>query len=411
MIVTGFSGGAVLALVTADLEFDATAGAVALTPQVTRPSITSPDIAQTYSRVANTVGATSLDPVGKVTMPPPAIDDLPVAGMFADRAEVELAALGQMPALALPPTPESRWDAGASVGVPVGVQTVLNKNDRVGRSLTTRTIDYLLHAPLELEIALPAPAWRRFKQDVPTPSGERPRIAIVVDDVGLSRTLARQAIDLDPAVTLSFLPYARHVNSLAAAARDAGHEILVHMPMEPYGDKDPGPNALLVDLGDSEIIRRMRWALDRVPGEVGLNNHMGSRFTSTPQAMQLIMGELHARGLMFLDSRTAPKSVAHDVANDMNVAVAGRHVFLDNEQNEANILAQLYETERHAKRYGRAVALCHPYPMTLRVLRSWISGVRERGFDLVPITAVAKVDESRPWVAQSTALGPETFKQ
>ena len=140
-----------------------------------------------------------------------------------------------------------------------------------------------------------------------------PIIAIVIDDLGMQLALTERAIGLDPFVTLAFLPYASDVVSQVALARSAGHEVLLHMPMEPLsGSNDPGPNALYVDLEFREMLRRLRWAFDQIPHAVGLNNHMGSKFTADENAMATVIGEMKSRDLIFLDSRTTPESIATD---------------------------------------------------------------------------------------------------
>ncbi|MEJ0063637.1 MAG: divergent polysaccharide deacetylase family protein [Alphaproteobacteria bacterium] len=108
--------------------------------------------------------------------------------------------------------------------------------------------------------------------------GQLPRIAVVIDDLGLNERATKAAIALPAAVTLSFLPYGEHATALAGAARAQGHELLLHMPMQPVGHDDPGPGALTVDLKEDEIAARVRKAFEAIPEAIGVNNHMGSRF-------------------------------------------------------------------------------------------------------------------------------------
>ena len=105
-------------------------------------------------------------------------------------------------------------------------------------------------------------------------------IAIVLDDLGIDRRRGARAIDLPATLTLAFLPYARELADQTAAARKRGHELLVHLPMQPHSDDwDPGPNVLEIELGEAEVRRRIEWSLRQFEGYVGVNNHMGSRFT------------------------------------------------------------------------------------------------------------------------------------
>jgi len=238
------------------------------------------------------------------------------------------------------------------------------------------------------------PAWRRHAALAVLPEG-RPLIAIVIDDLGVNRAGTARAVDLPGPLTLAFLPYAEALPAQTARARAAGHELLVHQPMEPISaDEDPGPYALLTDQDDAEILRRLRWGLDRFEGYVGINNHMGSRFTTWAPGMRAVMGELGARGLLFLDSRTIANSIGEAMAESAGVPHLRRHVFLDNERDIEAVEAQLRLTEEIAWREGYAIAIGHPTEATLTALERWLPGVAERGLTLAPITALVPLERS-----------------
>lgn len=210
-----------------------------------------------------------------------------------------------------------------------------------------------------------------------------PALAIIIDDLGPGPAASREAIELPVAVTLSFLPYADDLPMLTAAARARGHEILVHLPMEPIGTEDPGPNALLSRLTPEEMLRRAVWAFDRVPGAVGMNNHMGSRLTAQPAAMRLVLEEARRHGLFFVDSRTSPASIAYDVAERLGMKATSRDVFLDNDPESRAVLDQLDAAERLARRTGTALAIGHPHPSTMKVLANWLPAATSRGLRIV----------------------------
>jgi len=233
-------------------------------------------------------------------------------------------------------------------------------------------------------------------------------VAIVIDDLGLDRARAARAASLPGPLTLAFMSYAGDVGEQASAARAAGHEIMLHMPMEPEGREDPGPGALFVRLPDADIRARVAASLDRLPMAVGLNNHMGSRFTRDARAMRPVLEEIAARGLLFVDSRTSGSSIAGDLALQMGIASAGRDVFLDNEQDAHYVRRQLAELERTASRRGNAIAIGHPHDATLDALAAWIPTMNSRGLQLVPVSAIVRhqrrVPSSQPGVAQGRPL-------
>lgn len=218
----------------------------------------------------------------------------------------------------------------------------------------------------------------------------RGRVAIVIDDMGLDRPRAMRAIALPAPVTLSFLPYGRDAPALAVLARQRGHEVLLHMPMQAEGGESPGPHALTVDLATAEIRGRVGAALDRFGDAVGLNNHMGSRFTVDRRLMGPVMEELRARGLVFVDSRTAAESQGREAAADAGVPMAMRDVFLDNEPTADAINRQLRELERIARRRGHAVGIGHPHEATFAALAAWLPGIGEKGLQAVPVTTIIR---------------------
>ena len=216
-------------------------------------------------------------------------------------------------------------------------------------------------------------------------------IAIVIDDAGIDRQRSLQAMTLKGPLTFAFLPYAHDLAAQTAAAYASGHELIVHLPMEPDdGLADPGPNALMTGLDHGEILRRLRWGLARFDGYVGVSNHMGSGFTADSSGMRTVMTELKARGLLFLDSRTTRESVAVRIARDLGVPHAERNVFLDNEVAPEAVRARLAELEQVARQDGFAVGIGHLHDVTLAELARWLPEVEGRGFALVPISAIVR---------------------
>jgi hypothetical protein len=153
---------------------------------------------------------------------------------------------------------------------------------------------------------------------------------------------------------------------------------------------DPGPNALLVDLAIDELQRRIDWNLSQFDGYVGINNHMGSRFTANAGALAEVMVELRRRGLLFLDSRTGGNSLAVTAAHEHGVPVVARDVFIDHVQTPEAVRAALEEIERVARRNGHAIAIGHPRDITIEALAEWLPQLETRGLRLVPVSALVR---------------------
>ena len=224
----------------------------------------------------------------------------------------------------------------------------------------------------------------------PPPVEGRGMVAIVIDDLGMDRRRTREVISLPGPLTLSFLTYADDLPKQTAVGRKAGHELMLHVAMEPSSKTvDPGRNVLLTSLDADENRRRLDWGLGRFSGYVGINNHMGSKFTADSKGMTVVMKDLAARGLLFLDSRTGPKTVGRSVAERFGVPVVERNIFLDNVNEVPAVLDRLAEVERIARKTGFAIAIGHPRDATIEALSGWLPALDGMGLVLVPVSTIA----------------------
>ncbi len=222
-------------------------------------------------------------------------------------------------------------------------------------------------------------------------SGSGPLIAIVIDDMGVDRDRSKKIWQLPPPLTLAFLTYADELPKQTRTAQDSGHELMLHVSMEPSSKNvDAGPNVLMSGMDEDELRNLVSWGMDRFEGYIGINNHMGSRFTEDKDGMTVVMQEVHKRGLMFLDSRTSAKTVGPVVASELGVPHLERNVFLDNEPKVPAINKQLAEVEALAMRRGMSIAIGHPREATIDALAQWLPQARARGFQIVPLSAVLK---------------------
>ncbi len=232
--------------------------------------------------------------------------------------------------------------------------------------------------------------WREHGRRYAVGEGARGLIAVVIDDVGERLQEGLRAVRLGEPVTISLLPYARYSEQLAREADENGHDIFVHLPMEPEGAErlKVGKMALMRGMADDDIEARMLWNLTRFDGVVGVNNHMGSRFTRWEHGMEVFLRELKAYNLPFLDSMTHPKSKGWRVAKDLGVSYAVRDVFIDHDPEVHQIRKRIKEVEALASDRGYAVAIAHPYVETLSLLKAWLKSGRERGYIFVPMTTL-----------------------
>ncbi len=225
---------------------------------------------------------------------------------------------------------------------------------------------------------------------------DAPRIALIVGGLGVSAKTTSDAIARLPGpVTLAFVPYGGDA-ALAARARAAGHEILLQVPMEPfsYPDNDPGPQTLLTSLTRQQNLDRLHWAMSRFQGYVGIINMMGARFTASEQSFAPILHEIADRGLIFVDDGANPRSVAGRIAGASNLPFAKAEVIIDSVPTPDEIDRALGRLETAARLHHVAVGIASALPTSIEHIAKWAKTVASRGVILVPVTAVARKQDS-----------------
>lgn len=192
-------------------------------------------------------------------------------------------------------------------------------------------------------------------------------------------------------LTLSLMTYADDLPGLAKQAHGGGHEVMAHLPMEPINPKEnPGRGALLEKMDEAAIRKQLAEGLDGWSGYVGVNNHMGSKFTADRNRMAVVMEELKVRGLMWLDSRTTENSAGPGAARALGVPFVTRDIFLDNVKTVDAIRVQLELAKATARAHGMAVAIGHPHEATLTALKEWLPSLEAAGVQLVPATEILR---------------------
>ena len=224
-----------------------------------------------------------------------------------------------------------------------------------------------------------------FAQEIPPENlNGAPRVAVIIDDIGYSPAVARLFLKPGIPITFAVLPRLRNSYNLAVELRCRGHEIMLHQPMEPYNSGfDPGPGALYVGYDESQIVEIMNENIAGVPYAIGVNNHMGSRFTSCRKEILETLSVVKQRKLFFVDSLTSSRSKAYRTALELHLSVACRNIFLDNIVDESAIICQLFKLRQHARVYGRAVGIGHPHPETAQAIEKFVNKLNGRDLSFV----------------------------
>ena len=311
------------------------------------------------------------------------------AGMLA-AAGMAAAAGGRSadPAPGNPAFGDAARVAAADAAAPVEPQPPMRERWMRERGVREISVSALEPAEFQRPSARAAPAPQR------DPAG--PGLAVIIDDVGFDGAALQRLLALDVPLTFSVLPYAPDAPGAARRIAASGGEVFLHLPMEPAGLEDPGPFAITTAMDATAAAERAAWALSRVPGAVGVNNHMGSRLTADADAAARALAGLARSDLVFIDSVTTPRSVASQAAARLGLASARRDVFLDHERDPAAISAQIDRALEAARAQGTAIAIAHPYPETIEALAALKARAAAAGVALVSARqAVARVNAAR----------------
>lgn len=219
-------------------------------------------------------------------------------------------------------------------------------------------------------------------------AGNKPRLAIIIDDCGQWPVTERGFVALPFPVTLSVLPHVRFGSEIARDAEAAGKGVMLHLPMQTISGEYPGPGTITTTMPDAEIRNEVASDLAELPQARGVNNHEGSLATQDARVMSDIAEVLAQDGRYFIDSKTSSASVGESVAREHGVPAASRDVFLDNVDSEPAIEAQLRQALAEARATGSAIAIGHPRPATLAVVRGLGAEAARDGVQLTLASAL-----------------------
>ncbi len=218
----------------------------------------------------------------------------------------------------------------------------------------------------------------------------KPRIAIIVGGLGLNIALTERAIDeLPPEISLSFAPYAKDLDFWTKKARDAGHEILIELPMEGYGENQQalGGAALLSTRTEQENLQRLDWLLSRFGGYFAATNYMGSKFSTNEAALTPILRKLHEAGVGYIDDtgaafKAGAASGAALTMIDKIISAA------PDDSGRRTVRRELTRLEQIAKAEGAAIGKTYAYAATLDEIAAWAAKLEDKSLSAAPVSAI-----------------------
>jgi len=195
----------------------------------------------------------------------------------------------------------------------------------------------------------------------------KPRLAIIIDDV-TTQTQIRKIKNIGYPVNVSLLPPTkRHPNSAKIASEVEQH--MIHLPLQASSFKFEEEDTLHVGDSYERIEAKVASLREIYPKAQYINNHTGSKFTANYDAMEKLFRALKKHDYYFIDSRTTAKSVAKELAKKYDLKMYSRNIFLDNNKQKKYIQNQLRKAIKKAKKQGLAIAIGHPYSITIETLK------------------------------------------
>ncbi len=211
--------------------------------------------------------------------------------------------------------------------------------------------------------------------------------SIIIDDVGNNLEYGQDVINLPATLTISILPKTTYAKDLARLAAKNNKEVMLHLPMQSIEHRDASPGTLNLHMTRNEFNKQLRLNLNSVPYIRGVNNHMGSLLTRHPGHMTWLMDELSRHGgLYFIDSKTTSKSIADKIAVEYKIPHLTRDFFLDPNDKKDTLRRQFDLFIQKINQRGYALAIAHPYPDTIKFLKTHLNELKEQGITLIPVS-------------------------
>ncbi len=218
-----------------------------------------------------------------------------------------------------------------------------------------------------------------------------PRVAIVIDDLGYNRNNLSLIYGIKEPLTLAILPNLPYTEGIVQEAREKGCEIILHLPLESSRENAPmEASTIRIGMKKSEVLERLRSAINDVPTLRGVSNHMGSRITADKGVMGIIFSELKKKKLYFLDTLVTDKSVCSQAAKEAGVKFAKRNVYLDNISDAEYIRNQFRLLMKKTKKTGFAIGVGHDRPLTIEVLAEEMPIAEKEGIKFVFVSEMVK---------------------
>jgi polysaccharide deacetylase 2 family uncharacterized protein YibQ len=228
-----------------------------------------------------------------------------------------------------------------------------------------------------------------------SPDGPPPRVGLLMINVGADEALMKRAIDdLPGEISLAFLPSTPNLELWLQRARERGHESYLMLPVEdPTGSAERGIKPVEASVSDAENVRRLRAALARGEGYVGVVVPAQGPVARSKQVLTPLVQEIADRGLAIVEinpgTGTSPLS---RLSADLGVGYARSSDILDyklaSEGLDANLnrLVDWVGKSAPDRLPRHAFGVIQPQAAAIDAVAAWRERMsKQTGVSLVPI--------------------------
>ena len=225
--------------------------------------------------------------------------------------------------------------------------------------------------------------------------GVRGRLALIVEDYGARGPESRRIGTLPGVFTAAIRPNQDNPEGWVKEARQSGMEVILNLPLEPrdYPTRNPGEDAILVDLSGREIRKRVKRAVDKVGPVAGVKTYMGSLAVEDRDVMRPVLEELRDRDLFLVEASRSQYSTVPALARELELPLftissisevdAGR-------MDKATIGIRFDDLIRRCRAKGYAVGVIHAKDATLSVLEERLPRLAREGIVVMGLSEVMK---------------------
>lgn len=230
-------------------------------------------------------------------------------------------------------------------------------------------------------------ALNSYNRPFTAPAGKRP-VSIIIGGLGVNRTITQQAIDiLPPDITLSFAAHVTGLQDWVNRARDAGHEVMIEIPMESadFNPTEPGADkTLLTTLSAAENMKHIEWLLSRAQGFFGVINYNGNSFLVRADATAPLLSKLSDSGLGFITDGAVSAPTLPALSRSVKLPYKNSFGLIDPAPNAELINSQLQSLSGAALSGGAPIGVGFAYPETLEAISNWVTSLEAQGLVLAP---------------------------